>query len=116
MHGEAGAGKTTLVQAARQRSGVGGDGVEWLWGACEPRLVHHASASGDLATPTHAQQSTTMRTTFRFTAAAAAALATSVFTGNVSDVIGQPLFIGGSMTVDNTGAGDLGEYNFSASQ
>ena len=39
------------------------------------------------------------------------------FTGNVSDeVIGQPLFMGGSVTVDNTGAGDLGEYNFSASQ
>ena len=42
VHGEAGAGKTTLVQAARQRSGdsgAGGDGVEWLWGACEPLLA-----------------------------------------------------------------------------
>lgn len=39
------------------------------------------------------------------------------FTGNVSDeVIGQPLYMGGSVTVDNTGAGDLGEYNFSATQ
>ena len=36
VHGEAGAGKTTLVQAARQQAG---NDVEWLWGACEPLLA-----------------------------------------------------------------------------
>ena len=35
VHGEAGAGKTALVQALRQRSGAG---IEWLWGTCEPLL------------------------------------------------------------------------------
>ncbi|HZF81778.1 MAG TPA: hypothetical protein VEZ89_18520 [Rubrivivax sp.] len=40
-----------------------------------------------------------------------------VFTGNVSDeVVGQPLYMGGSVAVDNIGAGDLGEYNFAATQ
>jgi len=36
VQGDAGAGKTALVQAARQRSG---DDVEWLWGSCEPLLA-----------------------------------------------------------------------------
>jgi predicted ATPase len=35
VHGEAGAGKTALVQAVRQR---GGNDIERLWGACEPLL------------------------------------------------------------------------------
>lgn len=40
-----------------------------------------------------------------------------VFTGNVSDdVIGQPLYMAGTMTVLNTFFGDLGEYNFSATR
>lgn len=38
-----------------------------------------------------------------------------IFTGNVSDdVLGQPLYMAGTMTVLNTFFGDLGEYNFSA--
>jgi len=38
-----------------------------------------------------------------------------VFTGNVSDeVIGQPLYMAGTMTVLISAFGDLGEYNFSA--
>lgn len=38
-----------------------------------------------------------------------------VFTGHVSDkVIGQPLYMAGSMTVLMTAFGDYGEYNFSA--
>ena len=43
VHGEAGAGKTALVQAVRERAG---DDVEWLWGACEPLLA--APALGPL--------------------------------------------------------------------
>ena len=40
--------------------------------------------------------------------------AVRVFTGNVSDdVIGQPLFMAGTMTVLDAVFGDLGEYNFS---
>ncbi|MBP7777290.1 MAG: hypothetical protein KA371_09195 [Acidobacteria bacterium] len=40
-----------------------------------------------------------------------------VFTGNVSDdVSGQLLHMAGTMTVLNSAFGDLGEYNFSASQ
>ncbi len=35
VHGEAGVGKTALVQAARLRAG---DAIEWLRGACEPLL------------------------------------------------------------------------------
>jgi hypothetical protein len=39
------------------------------------------------------------------------------FTGNVSDeVVGQPLYMAGTMTVLNTAFGDLGEYNFSATR
>jgi hypothetical protein len=39
-----------------------------------------------------------------------------VFTGNVSDEIsGQPLHMAGTMTVLISAFGDLGEYNFSAS-
>lgn len=38
-----------------------------------------------------------------------------IFTGNVSDdVIGQPLYMSGTMTVLAIAFGDLGEYNFSA--
>lgn len=41
--------------------------------------------------------------------------AVRVFTGNVSDeVIGQPLYMAGTMTVLFSVFGDLGEYNFSA--
>lgn len=41
--------------------------------------------------------------------------AVRVFTGNVSDdVIGQPLYMGGTMTVLGVAFGDLGEYNFAA--
>ena len=43
VHGEAGAGKTALVQAVRRSSG---DDIEWLWGACEPLLA--APALGPL--------------------------------------------------------------------
>ena len=40
-----------------------------------------------------------------------------VFTGNVSDEVpGQPLNMGGTMTVVNTAFGPFGEYNFSASE
>jgi hypothetical protein len=40
-----------------------------------------------------------------------------VFTGNVSDdVIGQTLYMAGSMTVLDPVFGDLGEYNFSATR
>jgi len=42
-------------------------------------------------------------------------IAVRVFTGNVSDdVIGQPLYMAGTMTVLDAAFGDLGEYNFSA--
>ena len=38
-----------------------------------------------------------------------------VFTGQVSDdVVGQPLYIGGTVAIDNAAFGDLGESNFSA--
>ena len=38
-----------------------------------------------------------------------------IFTGNLSDdVPGQPLYMAGTMTVVNTGFGNLGEFNFSA--
>jgi hypothetical protein len=38
-----------------------------------------------------------------------------VFTGNVSDDLpGQTLYMGGTMTIDNSAFGELGEYNFSA--
>ncbi len=41
--------------------------------------------------------------------------AVRIFTGNVSDdVIGQPLYMAGTMTVLAIAFGDLGEYNFSA--
>jgi hypothetical protein len=41
--------------------------------------------------------------------------AVRVFSGNVSDfVLGQPLFMAGTMTVLISAFGDLGEYNFSA--
>ena len=36
VQGEAGAGKTSLLKAARQRAPAD---VEWLWGACEPLLA-----------------------------------------------------------------------------
>jgi hypothetical protein len=43
--------------------------------------------------------------------------AVRVFSGNVSDnVIGQPLYMGGTMTVLISPLGDLGEYNFSATR
>ncbi len=43
--------------------------------------------------------------------------AVRVFTGNVSDdVIGQPLYMAGTMTVLDAAFGDLGEYNFSATR
>ncbi|MCY7314301.1 MAG: hypothetical protein LH480_01350 [Rubrivivax sp.] len=42
-------------------------------------------------------------------------IAVRVFTGNVSDqVIGQPLYMVGTMTVLISAFGDVGEYNFSA--
>jgi len=42
-------------------------------------------------------------------------IAVRVFTGNASDeVIGQPLYMAGTMTVLISAFGDLGEYNFSA--
>jgi hypothetical protein len=42
-------------------------------------------------------------------------IAVRVFTGNVSDnVVGQPLYMAGTMTVLFSVFGDLGEYNFSA--
>ena len=42
-------------------------------------------------------------------------IAVRVFTGNVSDdIIGQPLYMAGTMTVLISALGDLGEYNFSA--
>lgn len=41
--------------------------------------------------------------------------AVRIFTGNISDVVtGQPLFMGGTMTVLISAFGDLGEYNFAA--
>jgi hypothetical protein len=44
-------------------------------------------------------------------------LAVRVFTGNVSDEIAaQPLHMAGTMAIVNTAFGDLGEFNFSASQ
>jgi len=43
--------------------------------------------------------------------------AVRIFTGNVSDdVIGQPLYMAGTMTVLAIAFGDLGEYNFSATR
>ena len=43
--------------------------------------------------------------------------AVRVFTGNVSDdVIGQTLYMAGTMTVLFSAFGDLGEYNFSATR
>ena len=43
--------------------------------------------------------------------------AVRVFTGNVSDdVIGQTLYMAGTMTVLDAAFGDLGEYNFSATR
>jgi hypothetical protein len=40
-----------------------------------------------------------------------------IFTGNVSDdVIGQTLYMAGTMTVLDAAFGDLGEYNFSATR
>ena len=43
--------------------------------------------------------------------------AARVFTGNVSDdVIGQTLYMAGTMTVLDAAFGDLGEYNFSATR
>jgi hypothetical protein len=43
--------------------------------------------------------------------------AVRVFTGNVSDnVIGQPLYMAGTMSVLISPFGDLGEYNFSATR
>jgi hypothetical protein len=44
-------------------------------------------------------------------------VAVRVFTGNVSDILsGQPLHMAGTMTVLAAAFGDLGEYNFSATQ
>ena len=44
-------------------------------------------------------------------------IAVRTFTGNVSDeVIGQPLYMAGTMTVLFSAFGDLGEYNFSATR
>lgn len=38
-----------------------------------------------------------------------------VFTGQVSDdIVGQPLYIGGTVAIDNAAFGDMGESNFSA--
>jgi hypothetical protein len=43
--------------------------------------------------------------------------AARVFTGNVSDdVIGQTLYMAGTMTVLDAVFGDLGKYNFSATR
>jgi hypothetical protein len=43
--------------------------------------------------------------------------AVRVFTGSVSDdVIGQPLYMAGTMTVLAIAFGDLGEYNFAATR
>jgi hypothetical protein len=43
--------------------------------------------------------------------------AVRIFTGNVSDNgAGQPLYMAGTMTVLISAFGDLGEYNFSATQ
>jgi len=43
--------------------------------------------------------------------------AVRIFTGNVSDdVIGQPLYMAGTMTVLAIAFGDLGEYNFAATR
>jgi len=40
-----------------------------------------------------------------------------IFTGNVSDdVVGQPAYMAGTMTVLNIAFGDLGEYNFAATR
>ena len=40
-----------------------------------------------------------------------------IFTGNVSDeIIGQPLYMAGTMTVLAIAFGDLGEYNFAATR
>jgi hypothetical protein len=40
-----------------------------------------------------------------------------VFTGNVSDdVVGQPLYMAGTMTVLDANFGDYGEYNFSGTK
>lgn len=39
------------------------------------------------------------------------------FTGQVSDeVVGQPLYMGGTVAIDNAAFGDLGETNFSATR
>lgn len=44
-------------------------------------------------------------------------IAMRIFTGNVSDdVVGQPLYMAGTMTVLAIAFGDLGEYNFSATR
>jgi hypothetical protein len=44
-------------------------------------------------------------------------IAVRTFTGNVSDeVIGQPLYMAGTMTVLFSVFDDLGEYNFSATR
>jgi hypothetical protein len=38
-----------------------------------------------------------------------------VYVGNVSDqIVGQPLFMGGTVMVDDAAFGDLGEFNFAA--
>jgi hypothetical protein len=43
--------------------------------------------------------------------------AVRIFTGNVSDeVIGETLYMAGTMTVLDAAFGDLGEYNFSATK
>jgi hypothetical protein len=43
--------------------------------------------------------------------------AVRIFTGNISDVVaGQPLFMGGTMTVLISAFGDLGEYNFAGTK
>lgn len=43
--------------------------------------------------------------------------AVRIFTGNVSDqVVGETLYMAGTMTVLDAAFGDLGEYNFSATQ
>lgn len=40
-----------------------------------------------------------------------------VFTGQVSDeIVGQPLYIGGTVAIDNAAFGDLGESNFAATR
>jgi hypothetical protein len=44
-------------------------------------------------------------------------LAVRVFSGHVSDeVLGQPLHMAGTVAIVNSAFGDLGEYNFSATQ